>query len=135
MTSSKSPKLKPTLWDAVVVAAVIILGVAVAVIFYGDKTASHDLCCTVAIGGETVETIPLPKESAQPVLRIYENRGYTLHVSLTSAGVCVSDSDCPSQDCVHTGTITRSGQSIVCLPAQIVIQLTGQSDGPDVIVG
>ena len=48
----------------------------------------------------------------------------------------VEQSDCPSQDCVHTGTITRAGQSIVCLPAQIVVHLEGASeDAPDVIVG
>ena len=41
-------------------------------------------------------------------------------------------------DCVHTGRITRSGQSIVCLPARIVIQLTGgQPDGDavDIVIG
>ena len=39
-------------------------------------------------------------------------------------------------DCVRTGTITRAGQSIVCLPEQVVVQLTGASaDGPDVILG
>ena len=47
-------------------------------------------------------------------------------------------SDCPTQDCVHTGTISRSGQSIVCLPARIVIQLTGgaaDSSGVDIVIG
>ena len=37
-------------------------------------------------------------------------------------------SDCPTQDCVHTGTITRSGQSIVCLPARVSVVLTGGAD-------
>ena len=45
-------------------------------------------------------------------------------------------SDCPTQDCVHTGAITRSGQSIVCLPGRIVIQLEGGGDGgPDLVIG
>lgn len=135
MTSSQSPKLKPTLWDAVVVAAVIALGAAVAVLFYGGKTADHGLTCVVSVGSETAESIPLPAAGAAPEQRTYENGGYTLQVSVSSDGVCVVSSDCPSQDCVHTGTITRSGQSIVCLPAQIVIHLEGTADGPDVIVG
>ena len=38
------------------------------------------------------------------------------------------------------GTITRAGQSIVCLPGRIIIQLegggeTGGPAGPDVIIG
>ena len=48
----------------------------------------------------------------------------------------MAQSDCPGGDCVRTGTITRAGQSIVCLPEQVVVQLTGASaDGPDVILG
>ena len=51
--------------------------------------------------------------------------------------MAVTSSDCPTQDCVHTGRISRAGQSIVCLPAQVAVQLVGAAtpDGPDVIVG
>ena len=38
-------------------------------------------------------------------------------------------------DCVHTGTITRAGQSIVCLPEQVVVQLSGGGSGPDAVLG
>ena len=37
-----------------------------------------------------------------------------------------------------SGTITRAGQSIVCLPARIIIQLEGGApapDGPDIVIG
>lgn len=47
-------------------------------------------------------------------------------------------SDCPTQDCVHMGEITRGGQSIVCLPARIVVQLEGGAaadDGVDLVIG
>ena len=132
MTSRQSPKLKPSPWDAIVVAAVIALGVFVAILFYGGKGVEHDLTCVVSIGGDTVDTVPLRDA---PLERSYQNNGYTLHVTISADGVCVREADCPSQDCVHTGIITRSGQSIVCMPSQIVIHLSGASDGPDVIVG
>lgn len=134
MTSRQSPKLKPTPWDAIVAAAVIALGVLVTVLFYGGRSADHTLTCVVSVSGETVDSIAL-EGIGSPLERTYENNGYTLHVSIDGSGVCVQESDCPSQDCVHTGTITRSGQSIICMPAQIVIHLEGAADGPDVIVG
>ena len=56
-------------------------------------------------------------------------------IQVDSGGVCVTRSDCPGQDCVHTGRITRSGQSIVCLPEQVVIQLTGGTSDADVVLG
>ena len=52
-----------------------------------------------------------------------------------TAGVRVVSSDCPTQDCVHTGQISRAGQSIVCLPAHIVITLAGADADYDLITG
>ena len=53
-----------------------------------------------------------------------------------STGVAVTASDCPGGDCVRTGAITQSGESIVCLPARVVIQLEGGTDsGVDAVIG
>ena len=134
MTSrSSTVKLKPTVWDGVIAAAVIAIAVIVAVVFYGNKTYSGELCVVVSVGNRVVDTLPLSDEEST---HTYCHNGYTLLVLMDGSGVRVEQSDCPSQDCVHTGTITRAGQSIVCLPAQIVVHLEGASDdAPDVIVG
>ena len=62
---------------------------------------------------------------------------YHLTVRVSADGAYVSHSDCPTQDYVHTGAISRAGQSIVCLPAQVVVYLEGTpaAGQPDVIVG
>ena len=71
--------------------------------------------------------------------RTYSYNGVTLTVAAEDGnGLRVSSSDCPTQDCVRTGTISRSGQSIVCLPARIIIQLTGgaaDSNDVDIVIG
>ena len=69
---------------------------------------------------------------------VYEGEVVSLEGTAEDGGLRVSEADCPTQDCVHTGAISRSGQSIVCLPARIIIQLTGgQADpgGVDVVIG
>ena len=60
---------------------------------------------------------------------------YHLTVHVDGTGVYVADSDCPGQDCVHTGAISRAGQSIVCLPAQVVISLVGAASDVDAVLG
>ena len=70
--------------------------------------------------------------------RTISSNGYTLHVILTGEGVWVESADCPTQDCVHTGHISRGGQSIVCLPARVIIQLEGGTQvdtGVDAVIG
>ena len=134
MTSKPSPKLKPTLWDVLVVLAVIVLGVVVALAVYSGKTAGGQLTVVISAEGKTLEQGTLSELSGT---HTYTSRGYTLTVDITDGTVNVTDSDCPGHDCQHTPPISRVGQSIVCLPAQIVISLEGTpaGDAPDVIVG
>ena len=133
MSTRKLPETKPTWWDGLVAAAVIALAVIVAVGFYAPKKADGPLRVVISAEGKTLEQGTLLELSGT---RVYTNRGYTLTVEIADGAVNVVDSDCPGHDCQHTPPISRSGQSIVCLPAQIVITLEGaSSDAPDVVVG
>lgn len=132
-TNASRPELKFNRYDAVVAAIVALLAVAVALWFYLPKTQSGELTVVISAGGEETERVKLNNFTETTVTH---NR-YTLRITADGSGVRVADSDCPTQDCVHTGTITRAGQSIVCLPAQVVVHLEGaaSADAPDVIVG
>ena len=81
----------------------------------------------------------MPRRTCWTPPRTYSYNGVTLTVAAEDGnGLRVSSSDCPTQDCVRTGTISRSGQSIVCLPARIIIQLTGgaaDSNDVDIVIG
>ena len=132
-TNASRPELKFNRYDAVVAAIVALLAGAVALWFYLPKTQSGELTVVISTGGEETERVKLNNFTEATVT----HNGYTLRITAYGSGVRVADSDCPTQDCVHTGTITRAGQSIVCLPAQVVVHLEGaaSADAPDVIVG
>ena len=132
-TNASRPELKFNRYDAVVAAIVALLAVAVALWFYLPKTQSGELTVVISTGGEETERVKLNNFTEATVT----HNGYTLRITADGSGVRGADSDCPTQDCVHTGTITRAGQSIVCLPAQVVVHLEGaaSADAPDVIVG
>ena len=135
----RSPKLRPTAWDALVVLAVAALAVACALLLRSSRDTGDGLTAVVSIDGEEADRLDLAREEGE---RTYSHNGYTLTVDLRpdgEPGLRVVSSDCPTQDCVHTGTITRAGQSIVCLPARIIFQLEGgapETDGgPDLVIG
>ena len=131
----RSPELKPNLWDIIVVLAVVALAAASALTVWPSRD-SGSLTAVVTADGEELDRFAPADLAAGP--RTYTHNGYTLTVTAEGDGLHVSEADCPTQDCVHTGTISRSGQSIVCLPARIIIQLTGgQTDtgGVDVVIG
>lgn len=131
----RSPELKPNLWDILVVLAVVALAAASALTVWPGRD-SGSLTAVVTADGEELDRFAHADLAAGP--RTYTHNGYTLTVTAEDGGLRVSEADCPTQDCVHTGAISRSGQSIVCLPARIIIQLTGgQADpgGVDVVIG
>lgn len=125
------PELKPTKWDALVVLAVVLLALGLAARPFLAARTADALTVVVSIDGETVERMPLERYEGGS----YESRGYTVRVAAEGSAVRVAESDCPNQDCVHTGAISRAGQSIVCLPARVAVTLEGASAGYDVIVG
>lgn len=138
----RSPKLKPTLWDGLVVLLTLALMLGSACFIWSGEKDTKELAVVISVDGEEVERLPL--KAFPDAEKPYSGNGYTLKVALAADlypdafGIRVTHSDCPTQDCVHTGTITRAGQSIVCLPARIIIQLEGETvsgDGPDIVIG
>ncbi len=131
-TNPSQHELKFNRFDALVALIIALLAVAAALWFYLPRSQSGQLTVVISVAGEETRRVPLSDFTETTVT----GGGYTLRVSTRDGGVAVTDSDCPTQDCVHTGVITRAGQSIVCLPAQVVVHLEGTApDAPDVIVG
>lgn len=131
-TNPSQHELKFNRFDALVVLIIALLAVAAALWFYLPRSQSGQLTVVISVAGEETRRVPLSDFTETTVT----GGSYTLRVSTRDGGVAVTDSDCPTQDCVHTGVITRAGQSIVCLPAQVVVHLEGTApDAPDVIVG
>ena len=129
------PELKPNLWDGLVALAVIALAAAAALSVWHSAEPTALTAVVSADGQEIDQFDPAALDNAP---RTYTHNGYTLTVTADDGGLRVSEADCPTRDCVHTGVISRSGQSIVCLPARIVIQLTGgaaDDDAVDVVIG
>ena len=130
---STSPKLRPGIWDALVALTVAVLAVACAWTVWGGQDESGALTAVVSVDGVAAERLAL--EEAE---RTIQAGGYTLRLRLTETEVWVESSDCPTQDCVHTGHISRSGQSIVCLPARVIVRLEGGETvdtGVDAVIG
>lgn len=128
-TKPSSPELRPNRYDALVVLVVLALAAALAVRPFLAARAPQSGALTVVVSadGQELDRLPL----AQFGTHNYANNGYTLTVTATGGVVSVTQSDCPGQDCVHS----RAGQSIVCLPARIVVELVGAADGYDLVTG
>lgn len=80
----------------------------------------------ITVSGERFE-YPLNTDA----VKIIKSNDITLTVVIDSGCVYVESSDCPGGDCVACGTISRTGKSIVCLPAQVSITVVKGANGYD----
>lgn len=109
--------------DLLAIAAVALLAIGVSMGFVSPKETAQDSVVQIFQGGNMIRELPLNADVSIEICGDYVN---TVEVRNGRAGF--ADSDCPGQDCVHSGWISGAGRSIVCLPNRVEIRITGASD-------
>ncbi len=77
--------------------------------------------------GELIGLYPLDRDEDIEILR----DGHRNLVSIRDRAVHMEESDCKNQVCVNTGTISRTGELIVCLPNQVIVEIIRSTEGSD----
>ncbi len=73
----------------------------------------------VSIDGKVVETISLDDDGEY---RIEVEGGYNLLI-IKDGEAYLKEADCPDKLCVKQGHITKEGETIVCLPHKVIIEV------------
>lgn len=121
--------------DALAAAFVLALAGLVFALFYGGR-GDAPTAAVISVDGAEVQRVALPVAGDEPLTIRPDGLPYPLTIQITGYEVMVLESACPSQDCVASGTVSRSGESIICLPNRLVVQLTGGSgSGIDAALG
>ncbi len=122
MRPPAAERRRPTLWDGVI-ALLVVLAAGVLLVYLRPQEGNF-LTASVVLEGELVAEYPL-SELTQPVTLTLDDVPWPLTIQAEPGRIRIAESDCPSQDCVHTGWADRAGQRIICLPNRLVISLTG----------
>ena len=92
---------------------------------------------TVAIlerDGQVLWERDLSQLTEPETLSVQGEDGIQLTVTLSPQGAEISSSPCPDHVCVQTGTLTRAGETALCLPARVSLRLEGGGNGVDATV-
>lgn len=79
----------------------------------------------VTVEGEQVGSYPLTEEKQIP---IHTERGYNLLV-IADHKASIQEADCPDGLCASSHPISRQGESLICLPHQLVVTVENAEDG------
>lgn len=69
--------------------------------------------CTLPLEADTEKEIFAPNGSGFNIIRVQDG------------AVSMADADCPDRTCVRMGAISRTGETLVCLPHRLTITLEG----------
>jgi hypothetical protein len=113
-----------------IILAVVLI--AIAVILYGiihlTAKAGGKVCCYQ--DGKLIGEYDLSKEASYDI-----QTEYGLNTLVISGGSCnMTEADCPDKLCVNMKAISKNGESIVCLPHKLVVQIeSDEESGLDAI--
>lgn len=107
--------------DFILIAVLILISslIILSVNFFSKK----GLNCVVKVDGKTVNSYSL-LEDLEVTVSGYNNLDNVLEIKNGEA--FVSHALCPDGLCVKQGKISKTGQTIVCLPNRVVIEITGE---------
>ena len=112
-------KNKRLLCDLLLILAIAALAGA---IFLLTRLSSGDgEAVEIRIGGELFKVLPLDTDSSTDV-------GGLCTVVIENGAARVSESTCSNLLCVNHRPISRSGESIVCLPNGVTVRVSGGAD-------
>lgn len=115
--------------DLLAVALVSVLAVFVILCFLPQR-GTQGVQAQIYQNGELVKTLSLEEET------VFEIAGkYTNVITVQKGKIAITASDCPGEDCVHSGAIQSSGRSIVCLPNAVEVRVVAQTSDVDFVVG
>ena len=128
MAVIRHPSRKLTFSDILVVTLLLLAAVLSA---FFSLSRDSGTFCTLTYGSAS-ETFSLSENRVIPVF----SNGHALTVTIENGAVSVTESDCPDGVCVNSGAVSRAGQAIVCVPAQVTVRVEGScTDNADAIAG
>ena len=110
--------------DKVLIVFVVLLAV-ISTLFIRKQAFSYtDKYISVQVNGEEIKKIIFDTKIIGNTIPIKTEYGYNL-IQIGDEEVRVIEADCPDKIDVKQGSISRIGETIVCLPNKLVIEIKG----------
>ena len=113
--------------DIILAIIMIILGLIVSYTLATGNDAGDTV--NIKVNGEMYAYYSLSDDQTVDV----EQNGHINKITIKDGTVQMAYSDCKNQICVNDGQISKTNQSIVCLPNKVMVEITGGEEEFDAI--
>lgn len=113
-------------WDWVIIIMLIVISLIPLCIILKNENFQGDYYVLISVNGEDYEKLELNKENDE-VIRI-ENGNYVNEICINGREVYMKETNCPDRVCSRQGKISKVGESIVCLPNKLFIEIKRETE-------
>lgn len=124
-------------YDFVIIGLSILLSLtptALTAYVYGNPSTEQTLVAIVKINGQEVDRFELKEGSEQEIKTYYPNPGQYNIIEKDGLQIRIKEDNSPDQVGVKTGWISRPGQTAICLPHGLIIEVLGTMSEEDLIL-
>ena len=90
--------------------------------FSSTQREASDKTAVIHCSGEVINRIDLGKNTTFDLL------GGRMKLVSKDGQIRIAHSDCPGNTCVHAGWIKSAGETLVCVPNQVVVEIITDED-------
>lgn len=118
---------KKLMADIILVAVILVVGLSALLIyqFTKEEVDIDDASVVIYVDGKQVASYPLNKDGT------YVLNGGSNTIVIKNGVVRMLEATCPDKNsgdgCVKQGKISKRGETIVCLPNKLIVEIVGES--------
>jgi hypothetical protein len=124
---AKNSLLRP--WDGIIVVILILLSFAPVLVFSLNRASSPTQEAVLSVDGKEIKTFDLSDNSQAYTYRYEDKDGDYNLIEVKGNRIRIKEADCGDQICVRRGWIDQSGETIVCLPHKLLIEVKSSDGG------
>ncbi|AQY52418.1 hypothetical protein UE46_01690 [Listeria weihenstephanensis] len=132
-------------WDVIIIILLTVLSFLPLAIFTYAKSqepaappgSETKLVAVIKVDGKEYKSVDLTGHTGKETFRIKADDGDYNDIEVKDEKIRISAANCNDQVCVRVGSISKLGETIVCLPHKVVIEVqstTGETEPDDGIV-
>lgn len=120
-------------WDIIIIVVLMVLSFIPEIVFgliLGKEYNSTYAEVTVA--GDLYKNVPLSAHRGTQVIELETKYGKNI-IEIKDDNISIIDASCTDKVCMHPEYINKPGQSLVCLPNRVMIEIKGDIED-DIII-
>ncbi|WP_415323237.1 NusG domain II-containing protein [Clostridium perfringens] len=114
-------------WDLIIIIVLILLSLMPIRLLISSNNIGDLKRVIVSVNGDEYESLEL-KENVNEIIKIEEGLRVN-EICIKEREVYMNHSNCTDKVCMRQGKISKVGESIVCLPNRVFIEIKGDEEG------